>query len=444
LNISFHKYLTVFILFCFLKNKAGTRFQDSIRQIVETTTNDTLKINCWNILSVTNSNRGYYILGEKCAYEALVLATRIGFDKGIADAYYHLGISFSRRSKYDKAVEYYLKSIPIYEKTGNKNGVAWTTLLIGVVDYYLENIDKAEREYKKALVVFEETKNKLGMANCLVNLSVLYNLRKDYSTSIKYSEEAYDLFEESSLHGRAECLSNIANCYCELYLKNLKEGKKEIAEDYLHQAVKVYNENIKTYTKLAMPAERAGTYINLYKVVFRAKNYPVAKMYLDSAYSTMKDVGNVQAAKMVYNGFYEWYLAKGDSAKALRYYLDYSAAKDSIFNTDQLDKMDAINVQFAELEKQKEIDLLTKDKEKRGVILWGVGLLAILAAALSVLFFIRYRDKKSANKELTEQKKIIEDKNKEITDSIHYAKRIQSTLLPKEKYIDKILKRRTS
>jgi hypothetical protein len=49
------------------------------------------------------------------------------------------------------------------------------------------------------------------------------------------------------------------------------------------------------------------------------------------------------------------------------------------------------------------------------------------------------RKVKERTAELEEQKDIIEEKNKEITDSIKYAKRIQSTLLPSEKYIEKNL-----
>jgi hypothetical protein len=51
------------------------------------------------------------------------------------------------------------------------------------------------------------------------------------------------------------------------------------------------------------------------------------------------------------------------------------------------------------------------------------------------------RKVKERTAELEEQRDIIEEKNKEITDSIKYAKRIQSTLLPSEKYIEKNLNR---
>lgn len=46
-----------------------------------------------------------------------------------------------------------------------------------------------------------------------------------------------------------------------------------------------------------------------------------------------------------------------------------------------------------------------------------------------------------AQQTIIEQKHIIEEKNKDITDSIQYAKRIQNSLLPTEKYIDKSFKR---
>lgn len=49
---------------------------------------------------------------------------------------------------------------------------------------------------------------------------------------------------------------------------------------------------------------------------------------------------------------------------------------------------------------------------------------------------------KERTHEINEQKKIIEEKNKDIIDSINYARRIQQSLLPTEKYIQRILNRK--
>jgi hypothetical protein len=42
---------------------------------------------------------------------------------------------------------------------------------------------------------------------------------------------------------------------------------------------------------------------------------------------------------------------------------------------------------------------------------------------------------------ISRQKEIVEEKQKEVLDSIRYAKRIQNSLLPTDRYIDKVLKR---
>jgi hypothetical protein len=53
--------------------------------------------------------------------------------------------------------------------------------------------------------------------------------------------------------------------------------------------------------------------------------------------------------------------------------------------------------------------------------------------------FVKARQK--AEKQLFEQKQVIEEKQKEIIDSIRYARRIQRSQLPNEKFIDKTLER---
>jgi sigma-B regulation protein RsbU (phosphoserine phosphatase) len=64
---------------------------------------------------------------------------------------------------------------------------------------------------------------------------------------------------------------------------------------------------------------------------------------------------------------------------------------------------------------------------------------------VAVLIFLGVRLFKTENYtyagKIEEQKKIVEEKQKEILDSIHYAKRIQNTLLTSEKYIERNLNR---
>jgi type II secretory pathway pseudopilin PulG len=78
------------------------------------------------------------------------------------------------------------------------------------------------------------------------------------------------------------------------------------------------------------------------------------------------------------------------------------------------------------LEKQQSIFLLTL------IILSGF-------AAVLILILFAFRAKRKAQKEIVRQKQVIEEKQKELLDSIYYAKRIQTALVTSEYYIRKEL-----
>ena len=64
---------------------------------------------------------------------------------------------------------------------------------------------------------------------------------------------------------------------------------------------------------------------------------------------------------------------------------------------------------------------------------------SIILVRLLQFTLIQGREVMAANKKVEAQNKIIEQKNKDILDSIRYAKRIQTSLMPTDKYIGRIL-----
>ena len=47
----------------------------------------------------------------------------------------------------------------------------------------------------------------------------------------------------------------------------------------------------------------------------------------------------------------------------------------------------------------------------------------------------------SQSHEVKKQKDLLEEKQKEVLDSIHYAKRIQQALLPSQRYLERVFKK---
>ena len=73
--------------------------------------------------------------------------------------------------------------------------------------------------------------------------------------------------------------------------------------------------------------------------------------------------------------------------------------------------------------------------------LLGHFILFLLFIITSIFFIFFKNDNLNSRKILLEQKDIIEEKNKDITASIRYAKRIQQTIMPSEKFIEKSIDR---
>ena len=86
---------------------------------------------------------------------------------------------------------------------------------------------------------------------------------------------------------------------------------------------------------------------------------------------------------------------------------------------------------------------LKQEKTQRFALYGGILLVGLFGAFM----FNRFKVTKKQNDliqiqkaELQIQKELVEEHQKETLDSIHYAKRIQTALLPSDKYIEKHLK----
>ncbi len=191
------------------------------------------------------------------------------------------------------------------------------------------------------------------------------------------------------------------------------------------------------------------------EIYLQLKNYPKAIKYSELSFKFAEESGSKRDMKWALLNLSDTYNAAGDAGKALSYYKQASVLKDSILNEESTKQINELQTLYETEKKESQIKLLSKDKvinEKeiqrqkiiRNAILAG----AILFLLLLIVIFKRYREKKKANTILGEknktiemQKQVVEEKQKEILDSIKYAKRIQMALLPSEKYIARILSR---
>ena len=150
------------------------------------------------------------------------------------------------------------------------------------------------------------------------------------------------------------------------------------------------------------------------------------------------------------------YSKKNDFKNAVLYAELFSRTRDSLMNSENSKMIAEMQTRFETGKKQKEIELLQKDSSirelelskqqaninrQRIIIFAVIGGLLIVVILVS-LIFRGYRQKKKIqlglerkNIEINSQKNLIEEKNRMITDSIDYAKNIQTAILPPDEKI---------
>jgi signal transduction histidine kinase/DNA-binding NarL/FixJ family response regulator len=252
-------------------DKQGREKIDSLLTILKTAKEDTSKVNMLNNVCAEKTNAREFSKARDYASEALALAEKIHFKKGIANSYYKIGITYELSSDYTMALPYYqkalaineqlsnntgmaanlngignayrmsaeyLKALPFYqkaltinEKSGNKPWSAINLLNIGVDYYNLSDYPKALEYWQKALTIFEQLGNKGGIALILGNTGDVYYYLSDYPSALEYWQKALTIFEQlGNKGGIADNLGNIGNVYNDLadYPKALEFYQKSM------------------------------------------------------------------------------------------------------------------------------------------------------------------------------------------------------------------------
>ena len=142
----------------------------------------------------------------------------------------------------------------------------------------------------------------------------------------------------------------------------------------------------------------------------------------------------------------------GDYEQAALNYQLYTDYQDSVHNAGldkasevkaaQLESQISIEKERAAKEKRQLDELAQKEKENLRTVIYSVGSGSIITASFLIVVYRRFRITTKQKKEIESQKGIIQTayeqlgaKNKEILDSIAYAKRIQSAILPPKQVI---------
>ena len=385
---------------------------------------------------------GHYEDGIKWAERGKEACAKSNNDSLMARAFINEGFMYYTMSNYDKATESYLNCLKYAEKCSDKKLIAGAYNVLGLTFATKKPIDhnKALYYYLKAEEIDKEIKSFRDLGFVYLRLGGVYVNMKQPEKARPYLDNALRIGDSIKDYDVQKwTLETYAGMY-----KQLKEYNKSLL---LYSKALGLSAQVKDWPGIvSSSANLSGIYIKMGD----AKN---ALVFADSS------VRGCLAHK-IYSALHHAFRCKslafeqtGDYKQALEWYRKSINVKDSIFTQENSQNLNELEKKYETEKKEKELaekksELLTQraDNEKqqtqRNFFIAG----SVLLCGFLIFAVRGYRRKQKDNiliaaqkKEVENQKHIIEEKQKEVMDSITYAKRIQQAHLPNENYISKNL-----
>lgn len=371
------------------------------------------------------------LLSVKCA-EALKKNNSEYFKKIYASSLNNLGYAAENSGEIEKAINFYFAALKLYEEIKNKEGEAYCLNNLAVV---FENQDEYEQALKYHLKALEVRK-KLGIDEQIIqslnNIGTYYYKIKDNENALIYYFQALKIAEKNNDFNHLALINgNIGNCY----LHNINQNN----------GIEYFKKSIGIYNKMGDIRGEAWGLYNLGNVHLRRKEYSKAIEIFELSLKNAAKINYVALRINTYKMLFRTYALTKEWEKAYNYYHNYNLLNDSLKNEEtqtlvikqqtkyEYEKQKAID--DAEHEKQLAIEKEAKAKQK--VIIYATAGGLILVALFLIFIFNRLQVTRKQKAVIEEQKVVVEkahheleEKNKEITDSITYAKRIQEAILP--------------
>lgn len=403
--------------------------------------------------------------------QSLEIRQEIGDKVGIASSLNNLGLVYRSQGDADRALVYYQNAYKIFEQIDDRVGLANALNNIGIVHRGNRNQEQALESFLRALELFRQLGNRLGEANTLNNIGNIYYQQQKFEQALEFYEKSLVISESiGDKSSAAEKYSNIGGVHLVLgdtskalnSTINALKLQKEIGDEHgqistlnnlgaYHIEVKAFEKSLGYFLAADKLQKRIGdhTYstVTLTSIgeIYQAQGKPKLGLnYLWRALSEARRYGSTEDEISVYDKLSQTYADLGDFEKSYQYQQRAKNVRDSLDRIVSSRDLAEMQIKFETEQKQREIELLSKEKEvqdlkitKQNTVRNMIIAVAVLALLMLALIYARYRTKKKANEELDrknqeieQQKKTVEEKNWEITSSIEYAKRIQDAVMP--------------
>ncbi len=428
------------ILFVHFQLKANRLKIDSLINLSIDEQNDSIRLDLYNQIGSASYKveqhvaKNYWSKALELANEILRKNRTPFYLEQLSTAYNGLGIISRRTGNYSQALDFYQKCIKINEELKNNDNLGYTYMNVGVIYRDLEDYDKAIFYYEKSLAIRLKGDNQTGLSDAYNSFGILYRRMKQHDKALDFYSKSLEI--STILDDK----DNMAQSYNNIGVIYMLDKNYNPAKIHFKKAFDIYE-------KLGIEAGVAKYHSNMSKLYESLGDNSKAIVESENSFKILSDIGRRKDMLEEAKQLSDLYNKKTNYKKALTYYKVYINLRDSVFSESSLSDITQKEMQFefdkkilsdslsrAEEEKIKDIEYKQELNEQR-MFLYGGGFILLMFIVFSIIIFSRLKITNKQKKVIEKQKIIVEEKNKEITDSINYAKRIQTAILPS---LDKI------
>lgn len=380
-------------------------------------------------MGIACMNTGDYKPAIAYQESSLSHSEQIGFEEGVRKALNNLGVIYLNNELFNKALHYFLRSLKLAEAVHDSSTMASLYNNCGVIYLRLNEFDLSKRYGLRAIRVGAKILKPEALADLYVNLGAAYrNLGQRDSAEHCINRVETLLKGSSSKRARHNYWIGRGLLY-----SDLKQHAKAL---YCFDSARVYTMN--PGDEVLVLSNKAEEYIKLNQTA-------QAIRYFEEAFSLSKNTKAYNNLSYISKELLQLYSKSGQMDKlkpVLKLHLAYRDSNDQYVKAQQIRqqqlefdyerKQVADSLKFAQREQLKNLELelaegkLNREKTFRFALIVLLGSVIILAVFLYNRFFITRRQ----NRIIARQKLIVEEKNREMLDSIHYAQRLQQAILP--------------
>ncbi len=341
-----------------------------------------------------------------------------------------------------KAIDYTEQSLAIQKKLdASPRAIAHTYNSMAILHYFEGNYESSEIYLNKIFEMEDEISEDV-LSTYYLNMSALKDKMGD-------SQKKYDALNRSIFYSRKQNLKvDLGKGLMKFAMYSVEDHQDfTTALVYLDSAMNLFKEAYNPKGVSDVSLEKAKIYLEL-------NDIQKAQYYGEIAYREAEDIGFYMQLRDATELLAKVYKRQKKYDKALQMTENYYTLRDSLESVETKNELykSKIDLEYSqkiyadsiESVKAQEITTLKineknaqieKQQARNTLLIFGLVFLVLL-----IFFMIRaYAKKRELVSVIRSQKEIVEFKNKEITDSINYASKIQRAILTSDDYFNKVL-----